>query len=152
MNAAMNEVFFAKRVMLVEGPEDVIAVIATLKALGRITLRPEELEWTVVACGGKEAIPFFQRVLNAFSIPYRVIHDIDIRPGMAPDTEANHRRSNEAIEALRRGAQIFQYPIKLEDSLGLAKHFKDQYSAHVHFSDPARITPAVRDLVAQAFA
>jgi putative ATP-dependent endonuclease of the OLD family len=151
MNAAMNEVFFAKRVMLVEGPEDVIGVIATLKALGLITHRPEELEWTVVACGGKEAIPFFQRVLNAFSIPYRVIHDFDICPGMHPDAEANHRRSNDTIEALRRGAHIFQYPVKLEESLGLAKHFQDQYSAHVYFSDPARITPAVRELVAQAF-
>lgn len=152
MNAAMNELFFAKRVMLVEGPEDVIAVIATLKALGRISQRPEELEWTVVACGGKEAIPFFQRVLNAFSIPYRVIHDIDIRAGMHPDAEANHRRTNDSIESLCRGAQIFRYPIKLEESLGLAKHFQDQYSAHVYFSDPARITPAVQELVAQAFA
>ncbi len=91
------------------------ASACALKALGLITQRPEELEWTVVACGGKEAIPFFQRVLNAFSIPYRVIHDFDICPGMHPDAEANHRRSNDTIEALRRGAQIFQYPVKLED-------------------------------------
>jgi CRISPR-associated exonuclease Cas4 len=152
MNAAMNEVFFAKRVMLVEGPEDVIAVVATLKTLGRISQRPEELEWTVVACGGKEAIPFFQRVLNAFSIPYRVIHDLDIRPGISPDAEANHRRTNDSIEALRRGAQVFRYPIKLEDSLGLAKHFQDQYSAHVYFSDPRRITAEVRELIELAFA
>jgi CRISPR-associated exonuclease Cas4 len=152
MNSAMNEVFFAKRVMLVEGPEDVIAVVATLKTLERISQRPEELEWTVVACGGKEAIPFFQRVLNAFSIPYRVIHDLDIRPGMNTDAEANHRRTNDSIEALRRGAEVFRYPIKLEDSLGLTKHFQDQYSAHVYFSDPSRITAEVRELIAQAFA
>lgn len=152
MNAAMNEVFFAKRVMLVEGPEDVIAIVATLKALGRIAQRPEELEWTVVPCGGKEAIPFFQRVLNAFSIPYRVIHDLDLRPGLSADAEANHRRTNDSIDGLRRGAQVFRYPIKLEDSLGLAKHFQDQYSAHVYFSDPNRISVPVRELITQAFA
>lgn len=152
MNAAMNEVFFAKRVMLVEGPEDVIAIVATLKALGRIVQRPEELEWTVVACGGKEAIPFFQRVLNAFSIPYRVIHDLDLRPGMSHDAEANHRRTNDSIDSLLRGASAFRYPIKLEDSLGLAKHFQDQYSAHVYFSDPSRISAPVRELINQAFA
>lgn len=152
MNAAMNEVFFAKRVMLVEGPEDVIAVVATLKALGRIVQRPEEIEWTVVACGGKEAIPFFQRVLNAFAISYRVIHDSDIRPEMSADAEANHRKANDTIENLRRGSQVFRYPVKLEDSLGLDKHFQDQYSAHIFFSDPARITEPVRELVAQAFA
>jgi putative ATP-dependent endonuclease of OLD family len=152
MNSAMNEVFFAKRVMLVEGPHDVIAVVATLKALGRIAQRPEELEWTVVACGGKEAIPFFQRVLNAFSIPYRVIHDIDIHAGMKPEEEANHRRTNDSIEALRRNAEVIRYPIKLEYSLGLTKHFRDQYSAHVYFSDPSRITAEVREIVARAFA
>ena len=152
LNASMNELFFAKNVMLVEGPEDVIAVVAVLKALGRILSRPEEIEWSVIACGGKEAIPFFQRVLNAFSIPYRVIHDLDIKPGLHPDAEAMHRKRNEAIASLSRGSLIFSYPVKLEASLGLAEHFADQYSAHVFFSEPARITPEVREIVAQAFA
>lgn len=75
----MNELFFAKRVLLVEGPEDVIAVVAVLKALGRIVSRPEELEWSIISCGGKEDIPFFQRVLNAFAIPYSVLHDLDLK-------------------------------------------------------------------------
>lgn len=151
MNAAMNELFFAKRVMLVEGPEDVIAIVATLKSLGLINQRPEELEWTIVACGGKPAIPFFQRVLNAFSIPYRVIHDLDIEANMHPDAIANHQTVNDSISAVSRGSQILSYPIKLETSLGLTKHFKDQYSAHAFFSNPEVITPEVRDLITQAF-
>lgn len=150
-NAAMNELFFAKNVMLVEGPEDVIAIVATLKAAGRISNRTEELEWSVISCGGKEAIPFFQRVLNAFSIPYRVMHDLDIKHGMKPDVEALHRRNNESIAALSRGALIVTYPVKLEESLGITHHLKDQYSAHVFFSDPSRITEEVYALVQHAF-
>ena len=34
-------------------------------------------ETTLVDCNGKTNIPPFQRVLNAFAIPYRVVHDAD---------------------------------------------------------------------------
>ncbi len=34
-------------------------------------------EVTLVDCNGKKNIPAFQRVLNAFCIPYRVVHDGD---------------------------------------------------------------------------
>lgn len=151
-NASMNELFFAKRVLLVEGPEDVIAVGASLKAQGRIVNRTEELEWSVISCGGKDAIPFFQRVLNAFAIPYRVLHDLDIKPGMSADAEAVERKRNETIAHLSKGQIVVVYPVKLEASLGLDQHFRDQYSAHVFFSDPGRITAQVHELVAQAFA
>lgn len=152
LNPSMNELFFAKRVLLVEGPEDTIAVTATLRTLGRITTRPEELEWSVIACGGKASIPFFQRVLNAFAIPYAVLHDTDVTPGMPENDKATHEKQNSAIAALSRGNKIHRYPIKLEHSLGLPTHFSDQYAAHVCFSDPAKITEAVKGLVGAIFA
>lgn len=34
-------------------------------------------EVTLVDCNGKRNIPAFQRMLNAFGIPYRVVHDGD---------------------------------------------------------------------------
>lgn len=152
ISASMNELFFAKRVLLVEGPEDVIAVAAVLKAAGRIASRTEELEWSVISCGGKDSIPFFQRVLNAFAIPYSVLHDLDMRPGITPDAEAVERKRNATIAELSRGRPVFAYPIKLEASLGLDQHFRDQYSAHVFFADPEKITDEVRNLVLQVFA
>lgn len=152
LNPSMNELFFAKRVLLVEGPEDSIAIAATLKALGRIATRPEELEWSVIACGGKASIPFFQRVLNAFAIPYAVLHDMDITAVMPANDKVTHERQNNTIASLIRGNRIHSYPVKLENSLGLPTHFSDQYAAHVFFSDPAKITKEVKDIVAAVFA
>jgi CRISPR-associated exonuclease Cas4 len=151
LNPSMNELFFAKRVLLVEGPEDTIAVAATLKALGRITMRPEELEWSVIACGGKASIPFFQRVLNAFSIRYTVLHDVDITSSMLENEKLTHEKQNNTIKSLARGNPICCYPVKLEYSLGLTAHFSDQYSAHVFFSDPTRITKEVKNIVGTIF-
>ena len=34
-------------------------------------------EVTLIDCDGKNNIPAFQQVLNAFGIPYRVLHDLD---------------------------------------------------------------------------
>lgn len=151
LSSSMNELFFAKRVLLVEGPEDVIAVTAVLQSAGRINRRTEELEWSVISCGGKDCIPFFQRVLNAFAIPYSVLHDLDIRPGITPDAETIERKRNAIITDLSRGRPVFAYPIKLEASLGLDQHFRDQYSAHVFFADPTKITDEVRDLILKVF-
>jgi putative ATP-dependent endonuclease of OLD family len=151
LNPSMNELFFAKRVLLVEGPQDSVAVAATLKALGRITMRPEELEWSVIVCGGKESIPFFQRVLNAFAIPYAVLHDTDITPGISPDNKAKHEKNNNTIRSLARGNKIHSYPVELEHSLGLTAHFSSQYDAHVFFSDSSKITQEVKDIIGAVF-
>ncbi len=151
LNPSMNELFFAKRILLVEGPEDLIAVAATLKAEGYITTRPEELDWSVISCGGKPSIPFFQRVLNAFSIPYAVLHDNDITDTTTKDNRATHQARNEMIESLARGNNIYSFPVKLEISLGLPKHFQDQYAAHVFFGDPLKITQEVKDIITQIF-
>ena len=147
LNPSMNELFFAKCVLLVEGPEGSVAVTATLKALGRIINRPEELEWSVIACGGKESIPFFQRVLNAFAIPYAVLHDADITATTSASDKATHEKQNSTIQLLARGNSIHSYPVKLEHSLGLATHFSNQYTAHVFFSDPSKITQEVKDII-----
>lgn len=95
LNPAVNELFFARHVLLVEGPEDSIAVAATLQALDMIKRRVEEIDVTVVVAGGKPTIPFFQRVLNAFRIPYAVLHDGDV--------SADQKQDAMNIEAQRNG-------------------------------------------------
>ncbi|MEZ2294981.1 AAA family ATPase [Variovorax sp. RCC_210] len=151
LTSAMNELFFARRVLLVEGPEDVVAVVATLQATGQIAVRPEELEWSVVSCGGKEAIPFFQRIANAFSIPYAVLHDLDITEDMPRDQKAIHTRSNSDIAALAKESPVYTYPVKLESSLGITHHLKDMYSTHRYFSTPENISTEVREIITAIF-
>lgn len=151
LNPAVNELFFARNVLLVEGPEDQIAVTAYLLNEGKIKNRIEELDWSIVVAGGKDAIPFFQRVLNAFDIPYTVLHDVDIVAGMSADDKNKHEKTNATILELAGGRPLVKFPIKLETSLGLTEHLKDQYNAHVFFQDNTHLTAEFREIVGKVF-
>ncbi len=80
---AVNEVFFAKGVCLVEGDTEIASVDAVARRLAELGL----VNWNtyllvrrdlaLVNCRGKWTIRAFQRVLNGFAIPYKVVHDVD---------------------------------------------------------------------------
>jgi predicted ATP-dependent endonuclease of OLD family len=152
LNPAVNELFFARNVLLVEGSEDQIAVNAYLLNEGKIKNRVEEIDWSIVIAGGKEAIPFFQRVLNAFSIPYTVLHDTDIVTGMPEDVKNKHEKINTTIATLAGSRQVEKFPVKLETSLGLPiKHLNDQYTAHEFFQDNTHLTTEFKDILGKIF-
>lgn len=77
-NAAINEVFFARRVVLLEERSSLVAFHQAAEQTGlfrrHTTLRRDVM---LIDCGGKQCIPFYQRILNHFAIPYTVIHDED---------------------------------------------------------------------------
>lgn len=74
----INELFFAKSVVLFEEFSAIAAVERAAELIGLFDRhRRLRREVTFVDCDGKLNIPAFQRVLNAFEIPYRVIHDED---------------------------------------------------------------------------
>ena len=89
----VSKVFFADRVVVTEGQEDVIYVLGTAAEHANCLNR----QVTVVQAGGKERIPPLQKVLNAFGIPYIVACDRD--PG-----NANSGATSERIEELVRAA------------------------------------------------
>lgn len=74
----VNELFFAKSVVLLEEGSAIAAFERGADLMGlfqrHVRLRREV---ALVDCNGKKNIPAFQRVLNAFNIPYRVVHDGD---------------------------------------------------------------------------
>jgi len=74
----INEVFFAKRVVLLEEYSAVVA-FEKLGEMAGLFARHTQLrrDVTLIDCQGKGNIPMFQRVLNHFEIPYTVIHDED---------------------------------------------------------------------------
>jgi signal peptidase I len=94
----VNEVFFANRVCLVEGDCEIAAIDAIARKLdeqGQVhwpTYLAARRSIAVINCKGKSTIPAFQKVLNAFSIKYCVVHDEDEDPGPL--------RVNKTIEAL----------------------------------------------------
>jgi putative ATP-dependent endonuclease of the OLD family len=152
LNSDVNELFFARNVIVVEGVEDKIAISETLKKLKKISIRPEELQITIVVAGGKQSIPFFIRILNAFNINYSVLHDFDIFPGMIKDDEEKNKGINKTILDLATNSKVVTFPIKLENTLSLAKnHLKDQYEALSYFTNHTNINgdleAIIKDLI-----
>lgn len=72
---AVNEVFFARRIVLVEGDSEIAALTRGAELLnipsGRIR------DTALINCRGKRTIPAFMRVLNHFKKRYFVLHDKD---------------------------------------------------------------------------
>ncbi len=74
-----SELFFSKKVVLVEGDTEkfIIPFWASRLALVDKKYDFSSSNISVIECGGKTNLHIFMRVLNKFSIPYVVIHDID---------------------------------------------------------------------------
>jgi CRISPR-associated exonuclease Cas4 len=88
-DANVNKMFFADKIILVEGHEDVMALTEVAKK--HVNCFSHRV--TIVNAGGKGNIPHLQRVLNAFKIPYTVVYDTD--PG-----DASSERDTQIIENL----------------------------------------------------
>lgn len=136
-----NQLFFARRVVLVEGEQDEICIVATGRKLGLFKEFPEEIGFSIIVTGNKEEIPKFQKVLNAFGVTYATLLEMDGKPA--------DEKKNAEILALAGGNRVVQLPKKMEDAAGLANHFKDTHQCVQHFSVPAQITAELETKVAE---
>lgn len=147
LNTDVNELFFAKNVIVGEGPEDKIAITETCKKLNKIKVRTEEIDITVVVANGKGNIPFFVRVLNAFKINYVVLHDTDLKPGITVDAENSAKTANKKISDLTKAGKLVLFPIKLETTVGVLQHFTDQCDSLTFFSNHANINADLETII-----
>jgi predicted ATP-dependent endonuclease of OLD family len=77
-NSTVNEVFFANEVVVMEEFTAVAAFQRAAELTGLFERHPGKRRGvSIIDTVGKNNIPAFQKVLNAFDIPYRVIHDED---------------------------------------------------------------------------
>ena len=72
INPDRGEMFFAKKVILVEGQTDKIVLGYLSKKLGIF-----KYDYSILECGSKSIIPQFIKLLNAFKLPYIAIYDKD---------------------------------------------------------------------------
>lgn len=135
-----NEVFFARDAVIVEGANDEIAVIATARKLGRIRELPDEIGLSIIVVDGKGDVPKFQRVLNAFGMPYGVLLEQDGKPDDYPP--------NAAILAELNGNRLSRFPETLEVMCAVGQHFDGQRHCMQFFSDPANINAELEQTVA----
>jgi len=106
-NPDRNELFFARKVVLVEGPTEK----AVLPLLGR-RIGCFDHKVSIIDCGSKYNLTLFIDVLNAFHIPYLVIHDEDpIDPELKPEG-ARHDPNK-----YREAKQAFDENQKIEDAV-----------------------------------
>jgi kynurenine formamidase len=86
-------------------------------------------------------------VLNAFKINYVVLHDSDIKPGMAVDAENTVKTANQKIFDVTKAGKLVVFPIKLEETVGYTPHFSDQYYTLTFFSDHANINADLEKII-----
>ena len=72
INPDRGEMFFAKKVILVEGQTDKIALSYLAKKL-----EIYNYNYSIIEFGSKSIIPQFIKVLNAYKIPYIAVYDKD---------------------------------------------------------------------------
>lgn len=89
-DANINKMFFADKIIIVEGDADVIAIMQTAKDHSNCFTH----RVTIVNAGSKERIPSLQRMLNNFKIPYSVVYDLD--PGN-PESEKTTQKIEELL-------------------------------------------------------
>lgn len=80
INPDRGELFFARKVILTEGETEKALFPFLAQELGCF-----DANVTVIDCGSKNNLPLYIAVLNAFRIPYSVVHDEDPLPDPIPD-------------------------------------------------------------------
>ncbi|WP_082159882.1 ATP-dependent nuclease [Cardiobacterium hominis] len=72
INPDRGELFFAEKVILVEGQTDKVILPALADKLGVF-----KYSYTVIDCGSKQNIPLYIKLMNKFNIPYVAVYDKD---------------------------------------------------------------------------
>jgi len=93
INPDRGELFFARKVILTEGPTDKTILPLLANKLGVF-----RHNYTVIDCGSKNTIPSYLQLLNRFKIPYTVVYDKDHQVGKSPDAVASADIASARIE------------------------------------------------------
>jgi len=91
INPDRGEMFFAQRVVFVEGETEKVMLPFLAEKFG--VLNPDV---SVIDCGSKHNLPLYIAVAEAFKIPYLVVHDEDPLPDPIPsDWNENKKQEKE---------------------------------------------------------
>jgi predicted ATP-dependent endonuclease of OLD family len=139
LNPDRNELFFAKRVLLVEGPTEKAIIPRLAKNLDVF-----RYDYTLVDCASKSSIPLYCKLLNLFQIPYTAIYDTDLH---------NHKDESALTVAKRQTSELLaainpdfgksvSFEIDIENELGfIAKGKNKPYSALLKIEEGDYVIP-----------
>lgn len=150
MNPDRGELFFASKVLLVEGATDKTVIPLIAKNLGVF-----RYDYTVIDCGSKSNIPYYIRLLNKFGIPYVAVYDRDHQAGKAPDAIASANIATAGIEneidaGLGRAVVLEN---DIEEELGMAAGSNNKpYAALNHVTDDSFVlSPALEGKIRNVY-
>lgn len=87
INPDRAEMFFARRVVFVEGETEQVLIPFLADKLGRL-----DPEVSVIDCGSKHNLPLYIAIAEAFQIPHVVVHDEDPLPDPIPHDWPDDKR------------------------------------------------------------
>ncbi len=93
INPDRGELFFATKVVLLEGPTEKTVLPLLAKRLDIF-----RYEYTLIDCGSKDNIPLYVKLMNKFSIPYVAVYDLDHQAHKGPDAISSADISTQKIE------------------------------------------------------
>jgi len=138
-----NEMFFAQKVILAEGEEDRIGIVAVGRHLKLFIELPEERGYSIIVAENKQEMPKFMRIMNAFKIPFVILHELDGNP----ESEASR-----TIRALLNGNRSVELPNNLEDACGHQGHFHKSFDAKMFFKNVNAVSQDFKDAVTRLLA
>jgi len=154
-----SEMFFGKKIVLVEGDAEKTSLPLIAKALGVYSH-----DISVVECGGKYNLPFFINVLMAFNLPFEVVHDEDpipddIKPGQ--EKYPGKKKTFEYNKAIRilvdNSDRIHMLEPDFESVAGIsrteAKNLGKPFAAFRHFREMAadKVPVRLREVVQSVY-
>lgn len=93
INPDRSELFFAKKVILVEGQTDKSVIPLIAEKLGVF-----RYDFTLIDCGSKDTIPQYVHLLNKFKLNYTVVYDKDHQQNKGEDAITSADKSSRLIE------------------------------------------------------
>jgi len=142
-----NEMFFARKVLFVEGNTEKLSMPILFQKMG-IDINKENV--SVIECGGKTKIPLFAKVAEALGIEYAVLFDEDIKDADSlldqkkqdeiQEKNKKHKQWNEAITKITSKEKTFILKPNFEKELGLSGDDKQKIDQAVEYFQNVDLT------------
>ncbi len=125
-----SELFFARKVLLVEGPVEKYG----LPRLAHVLDHPFE-QLTIVACNGKSKIPHYVTICHAYEIATMVLFDLDSK-------DEEDAENVNVIEA-SAGITVHKFKTSFEQLLGIGKNADHKANAALRKIDELKTKDAI---------
>jgi CRISPR-associated exonuclease Cas4 len=151
INPDRSELFFAKKVILLEGQTDKSVIPLLAKKLGVF-----RYDYTLIDCGSKDTIPQYINLLNKFRLKHIVVYDKDHQSAKNADAIATADKSSKLIEdsidtALGKTVVLIN---DIEEEIGMAEKVSSNkaYIAISHIESEAfQISDTFKDKIEEIF-